>query len=83
MVVPQGKYNYLEVAMLDYKSMIRLKKLGLNTSAIANRLECKWDTVQRIISRCENIWGSVDGVPEDFSNEETGLFQVGEAVNHR
>ena len=62
MAVPQGKYNYSEVAMLDYKSMIRLKKLGLNNSAIANRLECKWDTVQRIISRCEIIWGSVEGV---------------------
>ncbi len=42
----------------------------MNSSAIANRLECKWDTVQRIISRCENIWGSVEGVPEDYSNEE-------------
>ena len=69
--------------MLDYKSMIRLKKLGLNTSAIANRLECKWDTVQRIISRCENIWGSVEGVPEDFSNEEIAdmLFTARKSVD--
>ena len=32
MVVPQGKYNYLEVAMLDYKSMMDtfLRKAILN-----------------------------------------------------
>lgn len=56
--------------MLDYKSIIKLKKLGLNNSAIANRLNCKWDSVQRIVTRCENVWGSLDGVPEDISNEE-------------
>ena len=34
MVVPQGKYNYSEVAMLDYKSMIDtfLRKATLNHS---------------------------------------------------
>ena len=56
--------------MLDYKAMIRLKKLGLNNTAIANNVQCKWDSVQRIISRCENIWGSIEGVPTDLSNDE-------------
>jgi hypothetical protein len=34
MVVPQGKYNYSEVAMLDYKSMIDtfLRRVTLNYS---------------------------------------------------
>ena len=69
-VVPKGKYNYWEVAMLDYKTIIRLKKLGLNNLAIANGAKCKWDSVDRVLSRCESVWGSVDGVPEDLSNEE-------------
>ena len=70
MVVPQGKYNILEVVMLDYKSIVRLKRLGLNNSAIASNVHCKWDSVQRIVARCESVWGSVDGVPENLSNEE-------------
>ena len=34
MVVPQGKYNYSEVAMLDYKSMMDtfLRRVTLNYS---------------------------------------------------
>ena len=43
--------------MLDYKSIIRLKRMGLKTAAIANSLGCKWDSVQRIVSRCENVVG--------------------------
>ena len=70
MVVPQGKYNILEVVMLDYKSIVRLKRLGLNNSTIASNVHCKWDSVQRIVARCESVWGSVDGVPENLSNEE-------------
>ena len=56
--------------MLDYRSIIRLKKLGLNNAAIANSLECKWESVQRIVARCESVWGSVSGVPDGLSNEE-------------
>ena len=56
--------------MLDYKSIVKLKKLGLNNSAISNSLHFKWETIQRVISRCENIWGSIDGVPDGLSNEE-------------
>ena len=56
--------------MLDYKTIIRLKKLGLNNLAIANGAKCKWDSVQRVVSRCESVWGSVEGVPEGLSNEE-------------
>lgn len=69
--------------MLDYKSIVRLKKLGLNNTAIANSLKCKWDSVQRIISRCENIWGSVDGVPDNLSNDEIAdlLFSTRKSVD--
>lgn len=58
--------------MLDYKSIVRLKRLGLNNSAIACSVKCKWDSVQRIVARCESVWGSVDGVPENLSNEDCG-----------
>ena len=69
--------------MLDYKSIVRLKRLGLNNAAIANSLGCKWDSVQRIVSRCENVWGSVDGVPDDLTNEEIAdvLFSSRKSVD--
>ena len=60
--------------MLDYKSIIRLKKMGLKTAAIANNLGCKWESVERIVTRCESVWGSVDGVPGNFTNEEIADF---------
>ncbi len=69
--------------MLDYKSIVRLKKLGLSNAAIANSLGCKWDSVQRIVSRCENVWGSVNGVPDDLRNEEIAdiLFSARKSVD--
>ena len=60
--------------MLDYKSIIRLKKMGLKTAAIANNLGCKWESVERIVTRCESVWGSVDGVPGNLTNEEIADF---------
>ncbi len=56
--------------MLDYKSIIRLKKMGLSNRAVANSLHCKWETVERIVTRCENVWGSLEGVPMNLNNEE-------------
>ena len=69
--------------MLDYKSIVRLKRLGLTNAAIANSLGCKWDSVQRIVSRCENVWGSVSGVPDDLTNEEIAdiLFSSRKSVD--
>ena len=69
--------------MLDYKSIVRLKRLGLNNSAIASKIHCKWDSVQRIVARCESVWGSVDGVPENLSNEEIAdiLFSSRKSVD--
>lgn len=69
--------------MLDYKSIIRLKKLGLSHGAIAARLGCKWESVQRIVTRCENEWGDLCAVPEDLTNEEIAdtLFQTRKSVD--
>ena len=80
---PKGKFIFKEVAMLDYKSIVRLKRLGLNNAAIANSIGCKWDSVQRIVSRCENVWGRVDGVPDDLINEEIAdvLFSSRKSVD--
>ena len=56
--------------MLDYRKMLQLGKQGASTNAIAKLLGCKWDTVKRILSRCEHEWGSIEGVPEELSNEQ-------------
>ena len=69
--------------MLDYNSIIRLKKMGLSNSAIANSLNCKWDSVQRIVSRSESVWGSIEGVPTNLTNEELAdvLFSSRKSVD--
>ena len=69
--------------MLDYKSIVRLKKMGLNNAAIARSIGCKWDSVQRIITRCENTWGSLEGFPDDLSNSEIAdiLFSSRKSVD--
>ncbi len=66
--------------MLDYKSIIRLKKLGLSHGAIATRIGCKWESVQRIVTRCENEWGDLEKIPGVPPNRDSdfpfnsGLF---------
>lgn len=69
--------------MLDYKSIIRLRKLGLSISAVAARLHCKRDSVQRICARCESQWGSLDGVPDELSNEEIAdcIFRARKSID--
>lgn len=56
--------------MIDYKKLLELKKRNLSYNAIAQTLGCKWDTVHRVISRCEGYWGSVENVPENLTNEQ-------------
>lgn len=56
--------------MLDYKAIIKLRKSGLSLNEIASRLGYKWDSVQRVVVRCENYWGSLDGVPDGMTNEQ-------------
>ena len=69
--------------MLDYKTMIRLRNMGLSFGAIADRIGCKWETVQRIVTRCENEWGAIDAVPGDLSNEEiaNALFHARKSID--
>ena len=51
MVVPQGKYNYSEVAMLDYKSMIDtfLRRVTLNYSLKRSTSGRRFPIVGRIV----------------------------------
>ncbi len=69
--------------MLDYKSIIRLKGLGLNNATIAKSVGCKWDSVDRVITRCENTWGSLSAVPDELSNDEIAdiLYKTRKSVD--
>lgn len=58
--------------MTDYQQILMLCKSGMGTNPIARTLGYKWETVERTISKCEEIWGTIHEVPEDLSNEELG-----------
>ena len=59
---------------IDYSYMIRLKKLGFSLNAIARQCGCKWETVQRIILRCEEAWGGIGNIPGDATSEDIAFF---------
>lgn len=56
--------------MIDYKKLLELKKLGVSNNSIAKKLGCKWDTVTRVISRCNTVWGDWEEVPSDLTSEQ-------------
>lgn len=56
--------------MLDYRRMLLLKKQGASMNTIARLMGCKWDTVKRVLSRCEDEWDSLEDIPKDLSNEQ-------------
>lgn len=58
--------------MTDYQQILMLCRSGMGTNPIARTLGYKWETVERAISKCEEIWGTIYEVPEDLSNEELG-----------
>ena len=45
-----------------------LCRSGMGTNPIARALGYKWETVERTLSKCEEIWGTIHEVPEDLSN---------------
>ncbi|MGE4585440.1 MAG: IS21 family transposase [Sphaerochaeta sp.] len=55
--------------MIDYLKMLHLRKQGASVNAIAHAMTCKWDTVERVFSRCERVWGNIADIPENLSNE--------------
>ena len=56
--------------MTDYQKILMLSRSGMGTNPIARALGYKWETVERTLSKCEEIWGTIHEVPEDLSNEE-------------
>lgn len=58
--------------MTDYQKILMLSRSGMGTNPIARALGYKWETVERTLSKCEEIWGTIHEVPEDLSNEELG-----------
>jgi len=55
--------------MLDYKKMLQLKVQGASINSIANTMCCKWETVNRTVTRCQQLFGSLEEA-KDLSNEE-------------
>ena len=55
--------------MLDYKKMMLLYERGSTKNNIAEIFSCKWETVDRAITRIKERWGNLDSIPSDLSNE--------------
>lgn len=56
--------------MVDYRKILQLREQGASVNAIAHLLGCKWKTVDRVLSRCESVWGDIAEVPKNLSNEQ-------------
>ena len=69
--------------MIDYALIVRLRKQGMSINAIASAAGCKWDTVSRILLRCEEKWDSVDNVPDGLGAQEIKdqIISPGSVIN--
>ena len=69
--------------MIDYALIVRLRKQGMSINAIASAAGCKWDTVSRILLRCEEKWDSVDNVPDGLGAQEIKdqILSPGSVIN--
>ena len=48
---------------VDYLKIVQLAKEGFSSNRIAKTCDCKWETVQRTIGKCTEVWGSLDQMP--------------------
>lgn len=55
--------------MLDYRKMMLLYERGSTKNNLAEIFNCKWETVDRAITRIKERWGNLDSIPSDLSNE--------------
>ena len=53
-------------ARADYQKSLRLCRSGLGNNPIAKAVGCKWDTVERTLTKCEECWGTIKDVPTDL-----------------
>lgn len=54
----------------DYRKLIQLYGNTKNKNEIATIMRCKWETVRDAIRRLEDVWGSLDSIPRNLSNED-------------
>ncbi len=54
----------------DYRKLIQLYGNTKSKNEIATIMRCKWETVRDAIRRLEDVWGSLDSIPRDLSNED-------------
>jgi hypothetical protein len=59
--------------MLAYKKMLQLKVQGASINSIINTMCCKWETVNRIVTRCQQLFESLEEA-KDLSNEEKSFY---------
>ena len=55
--------------MLDYRKMMLLYEKGSTKNNLAEIFSCKWETVDRAITRIRDKWGDAASIPSDLSNE--------------
>ena len=55
--------------MLDYRKMMLLYEKGSTKNNLAAIFNCKWETVDRAITRIRDKWGDSASIPDDLSNE--------------
>ena len=55
---------------VDYLRIVQLSKQGVSWNRISQACSCKWETVQRTIIRCVEVWGSIDSVPDGTTSAD-------------
>lgn len=55
--------------MLDYRKMMLLYERGSTKNNLAETFNCKWETVDRAITRIKEKWGNLDSIPSDITND--------------
>ena len=56
--------------MLDYRKMMHLYERGASKNNLATIFGCKWETVDRAITRINEMWGDCDSIPSDLTNDQ-------------
>lgn len=56
--------------MIDYRKMMLLYERGTSKNNLATIFNCKWETINRAITRIKEKWGEGESIPKELSNEE-------------
>ena len=56
--------------MLDYRKMMHLHERGASKNNLATIFGFKWKTVDRVITRINEMWGDCDSIPSDLTNDQ-------------